>query len=53
MMMRTEVIKDLNIRCLLFRRKIGEISLFKKKKNTTLIFQTFVKFVIFLNEESF
>ena len=57
--MRAGVIKELNIRYILFQRKIGEMSLKKKKKkNTTLNFRTFVKsfevqFVTFLNEESF
>ena len=55
--MRTGAIKDLNIRYLLFQRKIGEMSLFFFK-NTTLNFRTFVKsfdvqFETFLNEESF
>ena len=55
--MRTGAIKDLNIRYLLFQRKIDEFSLFFKK-DTTVNFRIFVKsvdvqFITFLNEESF
>ena len=54
--MRAGVIKNLNIRYLLFQRNIGEISFLKIQ--CCILFKTFVKsldvqFVTFLNEESF